>query len=64
LTKAISEPIRGRIVRRDVQKIGNQDHAICEHLQQVIRRAGSHPILSNQETRVGWFRDAYTLAMK
>jgi hypothetical protein len=64
LFRPFSEPIRARIVRHHIEKIGNEDHVTCERLQEVFAQAGRQPILGSQEARVGWFREAYTQATR
>jgi phenylpropionate dioxygenase-like ring-hydroxylating dioxygenase large terminal subunit len=57
-----TEPIRARIVRRHIEKIAHEDHAVCERLQEVAHQA-EPPILGAQEVRVGWFQEAYEQTM-
>lgn len=55
----ISEIIRPRIVRRVIERIGDEDHRACEQLQSVAAQADAWPILSSQEKRIEWFWEAY-----
>jgi phenylpropionate dioxygenase-like ring-hydroxylating dioxygenase large terminal subunit len=59
LLRPVPEAIRACIVRRGVERIARQDHETCERLQEVAGQAGTHPILGAQETRIGWFQEAY-----
>lgn len=50
-------------VRFQASRIHNEDHVACENQQRVAARADGLPILSRQETRVGWFEDDYARIM-
>jgi phenylpropionate dioxygenase-like ring-hydroxylating dioxygenase large terminal subunit len=63
LTRPISEPIRARIVRYYIDKIGREDYAACERLQTVAHQIDSRPILGSQEKRIEWFEESYVQAM-
>ncbi len=64
LTRPLVDPIRDRIVRRTVERIGNEDHLACERLQQVAHQPDHwQPILGRQEERVAWFTEAYAKAV-
>jgi phenylpropionate dioxygenase-like ring-hydroxylating dioxygenase large terminal subunit len=63
LTRPISEPIRARIVRYYIDKIGREDSAVCERLQTVAHQIDSRPILASQEKRIEWFEESYIQAM-
>jgi phenylpropionate dioxygenase-like ring-hydroxylating dioxygenase large terminal subunit len=57
--RPLTELIRARVVRYSLEKVGNQDHAACERLQEVAHQFTQPPILGSQETRVGWFLESY-----
>jgi len=59
LTRPITEITRARIVRYYINKIGGEDHRVCEHLQSVAHQMDSWPMLGTQEPRIGWFEDSY-----
>jgi phenylpropionate dioxygenase-like ring-hydroxylating dioxygenase large terminal subunit len=64
LTRPLTEPIRARLVRYSIERIGNEDHLACERLQQVAHQANPwQPLLGRQEERVGWFTEAYAKAL-
>ncbi|MBV8406620.1 MAG: Rieske 2Fe-2S domain-containing protein [Alphaproteobacteria bacterium] len=64
LLRPFPDAIRARVVRRSLECIARQDHAACERLQEVAGQAGKHPILGAQETRIGWFQEAYERTMQ
>jgi phenylpropionate dioxygenase-like ring-hydroxylating dioxygenase large terminal subunit len=61
-TRPFTEPVRAHFVRRGIRKIGDEDHRVCERLQQAVRGGRPPPILGAQEIRVGWFQEAYVKA--
>ena len=63
LIRPISEPIRARIVRYYIEKIGREDYVACERLQSVAHQIDNWPILGRQEKRIEWFEESYTQAM-
>lgn len=50
-------------LRVQATRIHNEDHVACENQQRVAARADGLPILSRQETRVGWFEEEYARIM-
>ncbi len=44
-------------------RIHQEDNAACENLQRTAGQADANPILSRQETRVGWFQQDYARLM-
>jgi phenylpropionate dioxygenase-like ring-hydroxylating dioxygenase large terminal subunit len=63
LVRPVSEPIRARIVRYFIEKIGSEDHRACEKLQTVAHQIDAWPILGAQETRIEWHAEAYAQAV-
>jgi phenylpropionate dioxygenase-like ring-hydroxylating dioxygenase large terminal subunit len=63
LMRPFSEPIRARIVRYYIERTGDEDHRACERWQAIAHQINRWPILGTQETRVGWFEEAYAHAL-
>jgi phenylpropionate dioxygenase-like ring-hydroxylating dioxygenase large terminal subunit len=63
LIRPFSEPVRARLVRYYIKKIGDEDHRACEQLQTVAHQIDNWPILGSQEKRVEWLEEAYAQAM-
>ena len=59
LARLVPDLVRARIVRHYLERTAGEDHDACERLQEVAAQAGRQPILGAQETRVGWFHEAY-----
>lgn len=58
-TRALSDPIRNRLLLHYVRRVGREDNAACERLQEVARQVHRPPFLSAVEERVGWFEQSY-----
>lgn len=59
LTRALSDPIRNRLLPHYVRRVGREDNAVCERLQEVAHQIDRPPFLSAVEERIGWFEQAY-----
>ena len=57
------ERVRARAVRFYQDRTAREDHEVCERLQRVARQIEGWPILGSQETRIGWFEEAYAKAV-
>ena len=58
----VIEPWRARAVRFYQDRTAREDHDACERLQSVAHQIEGEPILGSQETRIGWFEEAYAKA--
>jgi phenylpropionate dioxygenase-like ring-hydroxylating dioxygenase large terminal subunit len=63
LTRPLTEITRARIVRYYINKIGNEDHRVCERLQSVAHQIDAWPRLGTQERRIEWFEESYARAV-
>ena len=55
--------MRARAVRFYQDRTAREDHEVCERLQRVAGQIEGWPILGSQETRIGWFEEAYAKAV-
>lgn len=62
-TRALSVPIRSRLLLYYVRRVGREDNTACERLQEVARQVDKPPFLSALEERVGWFEESYRQLM-
>jgi phenylpropionate dioxygenase-like ring-hydroxylating dioxygenase large terminal subunit len=62
ITRPLTEITRARIVRHYINKIGNEDHSVCERQQSVAHQIDAGPRLSTQEQRIAWFEESYAQA--
>jgi phenylpropionate dioxygenase-like ring-hydroxylating dioxygenase large terminal subunit len=58
-TRALSDPIRNRLLLHYVRRVGREDNTACERLQEVAHQVRRPPFLSAVEERVGWFEQSY-----
>jgi phenylpropionate dioxygenase-like ring-hydroxylating dioxygenase large terminal subunit len=57
--RALTRPFLNRIIARYVRRVLAEDHAVCEAMQPHAAQVDRPPLLGRQETRVGWFEEAY-----
>lgn len=58
-TRALTDPIRKRLVLHYVRRVAREDNGACERLQEVAHQVDKAPFLSALEERVGWFEQSY-----
>lgn len=63
LTRSLTEITRARIVRYYIEKIGAEDHRVCERLQSVAHQIDAWPRIGTQERRIEWFEESYAQAV-
>lgn len=56
--------VMDRIMVRNTLKIHQEDNVVCENIQRVAHQIQGDMVVSNQETRISWFEEAYAKFVK
>lgn len=59
LARVVLRPVVNQVFRYYTRKTHGEDNAVCEQIQRVSHQINGNMMLSNQETRIAWFEQAY-----